>query len=344
MSARHTRLTLFAAVLASSMVLTACGGGDSSSSNTPPPAAQGPAPAPANPEGPGCEKPGTVQVANAADLTAALANAKPGAVIQLADGTYQGNFTGTAKATAGAPITVCGNRAAVIDGGDAVYSFYLNAATYWHLAGFTIKGGQKGVMVDEGQHNVIDGLEISGVGDEGLHLRKNSSDNVVRNNIIHDTGQGQEKFGEGIYIGSAKSNWGKYSGGQPDRSDRNLIEGNTVSKTTSEPVDIKEGTTGGILRNNTFTGPMSDAESWVNVKGNGWQILGNTGHDSEEDGFSVHQILDGWGIDNTFSGNTAVVNGSGYGINVTKNKESNRVTCDNKAEGAAKGLTNGDCV
>jgi hypothetical protein len=265
-------------------------------------------------------------------------------VIQLADGTYSGHFIGTAQASAAQPIVVCGNRAAIIDGGDSGYAFYLNGASWWHLAGFSVHGGQKGVMVDDGQHNLIDGLEISGVQDEALHLRRDSSDNVVRGNDIHDTGLGQAKFGEGIYIGSAKSNWGRYTNGQPDRSDRNLIENNSVAKTTSEPVDIKEGTTGGVLRNNTFTGPMSDAESWVNVKGNNWQIIGNTGHGSSQDGFSVHQILDGWGINNVFEGNNAVVDGPGYGINVTKNKDRNKVSCSNKAEGAAKGLTNADCV
>ena len=49
------------------------------------------------------------------------------------------------------------------------------------------------------------------------------------------------------------------------------------------------------------------------------------------------------GVDNVFDNNTAVVDGPGYGINVTKNKERNRVTCGNRAEGAGKGLTNIDC-
>jgi hypothetical protein len=304
----------------------------------------GPAPA----AGPvDCGRPATRTVHTADELTDALRTATPGAVIALSAGGYAGHFVGTAKGTAAAPITVCGGRDAVLDGGDGGYTLRLDGAAYWQLGGFSVHGGQKGVVVDQGSHDTISGLEISGTQEEGLHLRTNSSDNTVRDTIVHNTGLDQPKFGEGIYVGSAKSNWGRYTGGQPDRSDRNVIEHNTISATTAESVDIKEGTTGGVLRGNSFTGPPSDdsgADSWVNVKGNGWQIVGNTGHTSNGDGFSVHQILDGWGLHNVFSGNTAVVNGPGYGINVTKNKDQNTVSCDNTAQGAAKGLTNTTCT
>lgn len=340
-SPRRTALVApLVGMLAAVLAVSGCGGGESTEpSGTP----QSAPPAEGTPAGPGCPKPSTVQVHNAGELSAALANPKPGAVIEMAPGTYQGHFTAKVSGSQGQPFTLCGKRDAVIDGGSSSYAMYLENASYWQLIGFTVRGGQKGVMVDNGQHNLIDSLVVENVQDEGLHLRKNSSDNVVRGNIIRNTGQKQAKFGEGIYIGSAKSNWDKYTGGQPDRSDRNIIEGNNVSATTAESVDIKEGTTGGVLRDNTFTGPSNDAESWVNVKGNGWQIIGNTGHGSSKDGFSVHEILDGWGVDNTFDNNTAVVDGPGYGINVTKNKDRNRVTCGNKAEGAGKGLTNIDC-
>ncbi len=86
---------------------------------------------------------------------------------------------------------------------------------------------------------------------------------------------------------------------------------------------------------------MTDADSWVDVKGNGWTISGNVGTTSPVDGFQLHRILDGWGLDNVLSGNTATVNGPGYGIN--SNKDRNRVTCTNKAYNAAKGLANVTC-
>ena len=44
-------------------------------------------------------------------------------------------------------------------------------------------------------------------------------------------------------------NWESVTGGQPDNSDRNIIRNNTITDTTSESIDIKEGTTGGALDN-----------------------------------------------------------------------------------------------
>jgi hypothetical protein len=85
---------------------------------------------------------------------------------------------------------------------------------------------------------VIQGLTVQNIGDEGIHLRSFSSDNLVVGNTVRDTGKRREKFGEGIYIGSATSNWEKYSQGRPDRSDRNVVRGNSISATTAESVDI----------------------------------------------------------------------------------------------------------
>ncbi|MBW0118335.1 right-handed parallel beta-helix repeat-containing protein [Pseudonocardia abyssalis] len=290
---------------------------------------------------------GGVPVADGDELIEALAGAHPGTVIALAPGTYRGNFVARTTGTPDAPITLCGPREAVLDGGpvDGDYTLHLDGVAHWQLRGFTVRGGQKGVMVDGGQRVLLDGLLVEGTGDEAVHLRRHSSDNVVRGLTIRDTGLRRDKFGEGIYVGSAESNWCELTGCEPDRSDRNTIEDNTISGTTSESVDIKEGTTGGLLRGNRFDGAgMTAADAWVNVKGNGWTIAGNTGIDSPEDGFQVFEILDGWGLDNTFTGNTATVNADGYAFNITRNDERNRVSCDNTATGAGKGLTRAACT
>ncbi len=296
-----------------------------------------------------CDGASVTDVSTADGLTAALAGARPDVVIRLAAGTYAGRFTAAAPGTADDPITLCGPREAVLEGGsieEAGYTLHLDGAAHWRVAGFSVRGGQKGVMVDRSNFVTIELLQISEIGDEAIHLRQGSSDNVVRGNVIRATGLRNDKFGEGIYVGSAESNWNKYGvGGGPDLSDRNLIEGNDIAETTAEAVDIKEGTTGGILRGNTFSGSgMTDAETWVNVKGNGWQIVDNTGSDAPEDGFQTHRILDGWGARNTFAGNTATVNGPGYGIKITKDDDGNTVACSNIARSAEKGLTNIDCT
>jgi hypothetical protein len=185
---------------------------------------------------------------------------------------------------------------------------------------------------------------VQDIGDEAIHLRSFSSDNLVVGNTVRRTGQRREKFGEGIYVGSATSNWRNYSDGGPDRSDRNVVRGNSISEVTAEAVDIKEGTSKGVLVDNVFDGSgMTEegADSWVDVKGNNWLIQGNTGRNSYLDGFQTHNVEDGWGTGNVFRGNVAIgVKEYAFALRPVLG---NKVACDNKAPGAGMGLSNVDC-
>jgi hypothetical protein len=303
------------------------------------PAAGGPAAVPA-----GCP-PATVTVTTTAELTSALASVEPGAVILIADGVYRGTFRATGDGTAERGITLCGGSGAVLDGGstDDGYILHLNQASYWTVQGFTIRNGQKGVMLDEVTNSTVQGLTVEGTGDEAIHLRKFSSDNKVLGNTIRGTGLRKPKFGEGIYIGTAESNWCDVTSCEPDKSDRNEIRGNSISGTTAENVDIKEGTSDGLLLENTFEGSaMTEADSWVDVKGRGWRIEGNTGRNSPLDGFQTHEILDGWGTENVFRNNVADVNGPGLGY-ALKPVRDNVVDCSNTTSQAEQGLSNIPC-
>ncbi|MFD4509675.1 right-handed parallel beta-helix repeat-containing protein [Streptomyces sp. NPDC058457] len=289
----------------------------------------------------------TVTVSDAKSLKDALDQAQPGDVIKMQDGVYSDRFTAADPGTADRPIFLCGGPGAVIDAGDVDggYAFHLDGASHWRLIGFTVRNGQKGVMADKVQGTVIQGLTVENIGDEGIHLRDFSSGNVVEDNTVRATGKRKETFGEGIYVGSAESNWCTVTDCKPDKSDDNVIRGNHVSDTTAESVDIKEGTTGGSLIGNTFDGAGLSGghnDSWVDVKGNDWLIKGNVGRHSREDGFQTHQILDGWGTGNVFQANTAQVDGPGYGFHFAP-VENNKVTCDNKVSDAAKGLANVAC-
>lgn len=294
----------------------------------------------------------TTDVEDSGTLRTALESARPGDVIRLAPGVYEGEFTARAAGTQDAPITLCGDRDAVLDGGepDGGYTLHLDGASHWHLLGFSVTGGQKGVMLDGTEHSVIEGLAVSDVGDEAIHLRTHSSHNVVVGNHVSGTGLRKPKFGEGIYVGSAESNWEDLTDGAPDTSDENLIEDNRIEGVTAEAVDIKEGTTGGILRNNSFDGSAIDgddhADSWVDVKGNDWVIEGNTGTASPADGFQTHEILDGWGTGNVFRHNTADMTGTaddGRGFALTPELE-NVVECSNEVSGTVQQVTNVSCV
>ena len=314
--------------------------GTGSASSAPTPSAVPPAT--------GCEGANVVDVVDAATLQQALDDAVAGQVIRLADGRYDGNFVATATAALDNPIRLCGTRSAVLDGGgvDGGYTLHLDGAHYWHVSGFTVSGGQKGVMVDAGVGNRIDGLMVTSMGDEAIHLRAHSTDNVVADNTIRDTGLRKPKYGEGVYVGTAESNWCQVTDCRPDGSDRNLVEGNDIAGTTAEAVDIKEGTSDGVLRGNSFDGSaMVEADSWVDVKGNGWTIEGNVGTSSPADGFQVHEVVDGWGRDTVFSGNTAG-DVPGLTINVAGPRtirETTTVSCDNTRGGGRLGGSNVAC-
>ena len=308
-----------------------------------PPAGEGPLPATTPAECP----PATVEVSDSESLQAALDAAEPGAVIGLADGSYPGRFVTSVSGTRDAPTWLCGSAEAVLDGGDvddSGYTLHLDGAQYWRLVGFTVTGGQKGVMADGTVGSVIQGLTVSGTGDEAIHLRSHSTDNLVLGNTITDTGLSSEKYGEGVYLGSAVSNWCTYTDCLPDRSDRNVVKGNTITGTTSEAIDVKEGTTGGALLDNVFDGSaMTEADTWVNLKGNNYLVQGNHGSYASENGFETHDILPGWGDFNVFAENTGVVGGTGYGI-ASWPPGSNVVRCSNDLRDAAEGLSNIPCT
>jgi hypothetical protein len=325
-----------------------------------------PAPQPVSNSGP----PRTVNVSTAAQLKSALAGARPGDVIHLADGTYKGAFYALASGTQLAPITLTGSRNAVLtNSGGACdpnvpkstvsycgYGFHLNTASWWKLVGFTVSTSAKGIVLDAAQHTVIDGVQVMNSNLEGIHLRTSSADNVVQHASIHDTGKTDPGYGEAIYFGSAIDNWDKYgtSGGTgPDRSDRNQALSNSVGPNVGgEHVDIKEGTVNGLLSGNTFTGGLSGqhfADSWVDVKGSGYTVTGNTGAYSGTgvlaDGYQVHQQRTGDGCGNVFRSNKSDLGGVGnYAINVTDQSgcstRPNVVYSSNTVTNAKKGLTN----
>lgn len=255
-----------------------------------------------------------VEVSNSAQLINALQNAEPGDYITLEAGVYQGEFVANRSGKLDAPIVLHGARDAILEGvpNTAGYGIYLNA-NYWVLSGFSIRNSAKGVMADSANNNVISGLHIYNINDEGIHLRRNSSNNVVQYNWIQDTGLRVEEFGEGIYIGSAISNWGSLTDGQPDKSDNNHVISNLLGPGISaEGIDIKEGTTGGVIQNNTFISNGNKiGDSWIDIKGNNYIVSGNAGVRPSEDTynapFPVFQITPEWGLNNVLEDNEDLI-------------------------------------
>ncbi|MFJ6580317.1 sheath polysaccharide-degrading enzyme [Streptomyces sp. NPDC091368] len=259
----------------------------------------------------------TVEVSTASQLKTALANARPGDTIHLADGTYTGNFKATVPGTSSARITLTGSPRAVLTTGGG-YGLHLNGASYWTVEGITVTGGQKGIMADAADGVVIDGVTVHGLDMEGVPFRNSSRNGILRNSRIYDTGNDGRGMGEGVYVGTA--------GNLSDRSDGAQILNNVIGPDVGgESVDIKEGTTGARIVGNTFdgrglTGANYD-DSWVDVKGNGVLVADNTGVNTTNNGFETHTQQSGWGCGTVFRGNRSDLTGASgtqrLAINVT---------------------------
>ena len=286
-----------------------------------------------------------ISVSTSSELDDALEDAEPGQTIELEDGVYTGTFEAEASGTASEPITLTGSRRAVLTTGTTSSGYGLHVTgSYWNVTGLSVLRASKGIVLDGSNFTVIDGVNVGFIGEEGIHLRENSASVTVQSSVVFSTGLTNPSIGEGIYIGSAVSNWSSPS--TPDRSDAAQILNNWIVNTPAEGIDIKEGTTGGVITGNRFINAgysgANFADSWVDAKGNGYQITGNWGWRTLLDAFQVHVAVDGWGQGNVFRGNTVFGGVPGYEVWVQSGATGTVVSCEPTA--ALKGMTNITCT
>lgn len=260
----------------------------------------------------------TIHVSTTEELRDALKNAGAGNTILLAGGEYEWEQKGTggslfmssAEGTANAPVTIKSadkSNPAVIKGknfSDGI-AFYITG-DYWNIEDIVFCDARKGIILDNSNHTTIKNVSVYNIGEEGIHIRDGSSDCRVIEANVHDCGLLNQNYGEGIYIGSAKSTSG-YSHDCNDNIVQNCIIGPNVK---AECVDIKEYTTGNIIENCTmYGGGMTATDSFIDIKGNETTVCNNIFYDDENinitDAVQVHCQVDGWGLDNEIYSNTA---------------------------------------
>jgi parallel beta-helix repeat protein len=380
----RSRSTLGLAALA--LLLGACGGGGGSPAAADPAAvgsAGDPGTASSAPGG-GPSSRATLSVASASQLASALVTVNPGDTIELAAGTYTGAFVITRSGTASLPITLKGPATAILQNDKSTgknYGLYLSGASYWVIDGLTVSNSQKGIVTDHSNFNVLQNLSVHDVEDEGVHFRSGSSDNTLQHSAIYNTGLVQPGYGEAVYLGSANSNWGVYTASAitPDPSNRNKVLSNTLGpNVAAEGVDVKEGTSGGLIQGNAFDtrgiSGQNSGDSAIDMKGDDYVVDSNTvvntpvgptnctattGWDNKnclKDGFQLHlNTVAGitYGYNNTFSKNAFNLNttastagyyplpsGGGYGINIQSGATGTVVCTNNSATIASAGLSN----
>lgn len=264
------------------------------------------------------EKGRTIHVSTVEELQNALQSAAAGDTILLAGGEYEWGQKGTAgslfmssaEGTEDAPVTIKSadkSNPAILKGtgfSDGMVLYI--TGDYWNIEDIAFCDAKKGIMLDNSNHTTIRNVSVYNIGEEGIHIRDGSSYCQIIGANIHDCGLLTASYGEGIYIGSAKSTTG-YS---YDCND-NLIQGCVIGpNVTAECVDIKEYTTGNIIENCTmYGGGMTSTDSFIDVKGNEVTVRNNIFYDDENtnitDAVQVHCQVEGWGCDNEIYGNTA---------------------------------------
>ena len=293
----------------------------------------------------------TATVSTSKELKSALWNARSGSVIKLQPGTYRGTFSASKSGTADDPIWICGPRSAILTSGNhrSGHAFSMENKHDIVLAGMTIRDSFKGVTVINSDRITVTDLLVERIGYEAIHLRAQTADSEVTYNTIRKTGLVRDEFGEGIYIGTSDSNWCKYNGCQPDRTDRTLVLGNTISETGAQAIEAKAGTSDGIIARNNIVGyspGSSSGEGWVLIKGNDWLIADNAGRNSPQDGFATNGSVSGWGKDNIFVRNSAS-NTAEFGVWIHRPNNvdlKNKVSCNNSTSSARNGSMNVDCL
>ena len=271
--------------------------------------------------------------------------------ITVAPGTYNEQINMTVNGTASNPIWVCGPRSAVINVGSIQdnHGIQITNSSNLVVAGMTVTNSLKGISVIRSKNVTIADTLVDNIGYEGIHLRAFTIDSTVVGNTIRNTGKRDPFYGEGIYIGTSDNNWCAQTNCKPDQTDRTLVMANNISRTGSQPIEVKEGTSNGTIRNNVIDGAnMPRADEWVKVKGNDWTIEGNQGAHSPLHGFAVNGSVTGWGLRNTFIDNSGAVNAGGYAFFIyekgAKESSDTDVSCSNSITRAAEGFSNIPCT
>jgi hypothetical protein len=230
-----------------------------------------------------------VSVTSTAQLLAAVAAALPGDRIEMASGAYAltSRLTISRSGTQAAPIVLVGPRTAVLDGGGTGSYNYLNpVANWWVFDGFRVTSSIFGIEVGTygspgmgASDCIFRSIDIGQLGNGGVILRGNSSRNIVRANLIHDTGLLQYWYGEGVYIGSGASS-------NEPANDNQILDNLFGPNVRADHVDVKAGTRGNIIDGN-----ISDATGWQYTDGSG------------SGGQRTDSVYSNQGLNSTFRGN-----------------------------------------
>ncbi|CAM9883296.1 unnamed protein product [Discosporangium mesarthrocarpum] len=195
-------------------------------------------------------------------------------------------------------------------------------------------------------------LEIKNFYEECIHLKyfttftDMAGCKVYNCGIVNFSKGGDAKVGEGVYIGTAYSQWNDKKSPESDKDDTgedvcryNWIHENDFSTHGNECVDIKEGSRDNLIENNLCMNQRDKNSGGFGSRGNGNTFRYNSISDCLGAGIRLggHQ---GYGVDNhVYHNNMEEINNGGI---LVKAKDQQGVVCGNTldSENMIKGTMN----
>ncbi len=239
----------------------------------------------------------TITCSSASEVLRALDNVQPGDEIIITEGVYTiqekyivkkhitlaprlySKVNGTPKN----PIIIRGEKSSsrpILQGSSNAYDGYvfLLEGDNWIIKDLVLRGGSKGLVLDNANSVTIDNIEIYDIASEGIHVRDGSSNTLIQKCYLHDLGLKKPANGEGIYIGSdAKEHNGNFNPYCDDTIIKDCTFGPNIS---AEAIDVKEEVDGVKIYGNVFSakGIVGDTrnDAFIDVKGINAYIYNNT--------------------------------------------------------------------
>lgn len=270
----------------------------------------------------------------------------PGDGVILEDGTYFQDFATVRSGTEGNLIVIKGSKDAIVKGSGKAVKIVEIRHSYIALTGFTVDGLGAGdgskkedyrdkLVYIQGLEPFVGitglkviGMNLTNAGGECLRVKYFFHKNEIAHNTISHCGvydflfQDGGKNGEGIYVGTAPEQVAKDKNPttDTDTSSDNWIHNNVIDTEGNECVDIKEGSSGNLVENNSCTGQKDPESGGLDARGSGNifrnnEIFGNIGAGIRLGGDTSND-----GIETSIIGNRIHNNGNG-GIKIQRNPQ-----------------------
>ncbi|MFC2123199.1 nitrous oxide reductase family maturation protein NosD [Bacteroidota bacterium] len=231
------------------------------------------------------------------ELSTILSTAKGGDTIMVEAGTYPAQQIQDLNFTADKPLVIKSFE----KGGAIIKSVSNKSGTtleirdcsYIKFEGFVIEGGLWGLYVKSSDHIILTNNEIRDTGQEGIHIGYSSKYIDVIGNHVHDTGNTNPKWGEGIYVGS-----GSYGRNRkfPDNCEYVWVENNIVHDCgKGDGINIK----GECFHITVIGNEVYNISPGTEVQYNQAAISIESAGNSVENNYRLDEPRDVWIINNT---------------------------------------------